>query len=120
MELAPQKSDPVVGTGLIGGLVEQAVVAGGQGVVHVHLHAALGQNSELIEIAEAVEESGGPTVATASGLRRLGIPHGLAGLKAIAKGAIEFLGLLGAGQPLSRQSGLGSGSYLRTKGGAPA
>jgi hypothetical protein len=42
------------------------------------LHTFAGERAQLVEVAEAVEEGGGPGVATAGGLARLCEPQRLA------------------------------------------
>src|ERR1017187_10240740 len=55
-EPPPQERRPIVWAWLVCVLVEQGIVAGCKGIVHVNLDSAFGQNSQLIQIAEAVEE----------------------------------------------------------------
>ena len=69
-ELVPDERRPVVGARLVGLFIEQAVVARREGVVHVHLHAELGQQSQLVQIAKGIQKSRGPAVASAGVLAR--------------------------------------------------
>ena len=53
MSLCHSERGPVVGARLVGFFIEQAVVARREGVVHVRLYAELGQQSQLIQVAES-------------------------------------------------------------------
>src|SRR6059058_5028111 len=84
----PEQRSPVIRSRTERPLVEQAVVASGERVVHHYLDAGSRQPSELIEITERVEKRRVPTVAAAGGVRRLRQPHRLARLECIAQGPV--------------------------------
>ena len=77
----PHHVRPVVGAGLEGVLVESAVVARRQCVVHDDCHASTCQTGMLDQIAKGIEEDGVPGVAPASFIRRFVIHRGLPGSK---------------------------------------
>ena len=93
-----------MGLGWLGLLVEETIVAGGEGVVHVYLNALPGKHAELVEVTEGVEEGGGKAVASAGGLGGFSVPERLAGLVFIAERGIEAGDFLRARQPLVRES----------------
>src|SRR5947209_6348103 len=61
----PQNSTPVIRSGLQRLLVQQAVIARRERIVHHDLNASLGQPPKLIEISERIEEGRFPSVSAA-------------------------------------------------------
>src|SRR5581483_4613594 len=103
-EVMPGQRCPVVGTRRIGVFVEKAVVAGGEGVVHVDLDASLREAAELVEIAEAVEKGGGPGIASTGCFAGFGDPEWLAGRELVAQLAVEVEDCVGACEPFLGES----------------
>ena len=72
-----------------GYVVDQAVVTGGERIVHNDLDVLPGEAAELIGVVEAVEEGGGPAVSSACGLAGFCEPHGLTWRVAVAQTGVK-------------------------------
>src|SRR4051794_35440429 len=99
----PEQRGPIVRTWPERPFVEQAVVAGGERVVHHYLDAGSGEAAELIEIAKAVEKGRVPGIAAAGGIRGLRQPDWLARLEFVAQAAIDGKRSVGPGEPVLGQ-----------------
>src|ERR1700691_5389984 len=99
-QAAPDDSGPVVGAWCEGRLVNECVITGGERVVDDDFHAKFCQRPELIEVAEGVDEAGGPWIAAASGFTGLSEPDRQARSEVIAECSVEGLVAFSAREPL--------------------
>ena len=107
MNLAPQQGRPIVWPRHQCLVIEQAVVAGRERVVHMHLDAPFGQSPELIEITKAIEKCRRPWIAPASCVGCFGEPERFTRFESIAEARIKCLDPVWPGKEIRGKSSRG-------------